>query len=140
MGLILETSLLIAAERRKFDLPAFLAAHPGEMLGLAAITISELRHGCLRAVDLHIRQRRERFVNGVISRCSVIPFGPTEAEQHAAIWVDLETKGQMIGPNDLLIAATARAHGHSLATLNHSEFVRIPGLVLIQVSPFQRDV
>jgi len=51
MGLMLETSVLIAAERRRFDLPALLAAHPGEPLALAAITLSELRHGCLRAVD-----------------------------------------------------------------------------------------
>jgi predicted nucleic acid-binding protein len=111
MGLMLETSVLIAAERGRFDLPALLAAHPGEPLGLATITLSELRHGCLRATDAAIRERRERFVTDVVSRSSLVAFGSSEAEHHAAIWVDLESKGQMIGPHDLLIAACARSVG-----------------------------
>jgi predicted nucleic acid-binding protein len=36
----------------------------------------------------------------------------------------------MIGPHDLLVAATALAGGHALATLNRREFARVPGLVL----------
>jgi tRNA(fMet)-specific endonuclease VapC len=35
-----------------------------------------------------------------------------------------------IGPNDLMIAATARAHGLTLVTHNSAEFVRVPGLPL----------
>jgi predicted nucleic acid-binding protein len=140
MGLMLETSVLIAAERGRFDLPALLMAHPGEPLGLAAITLSELRHGCLRANSPVIRQRRERFVMDVVSRSSVIAFGSSEAEHHAAIWVDLETKGQMIGPHDLLIAACARSIGYALATLNQAEFARVPGLTLLAVAAYLRSV
>jgi tRNA(fMet)-specific endonuclease VapC len=36
----------------------------------------------------------------------------------------------MIGPNDLLIAAIALAHGLTLVTNNTGEFARVPGLVL----------
>jgi tRNA(fMet)-specific endonuclease VapC len=134
MGLMLESSVLIAAERKKFDLLGFLAAHSGESLTTAAITVSELRHGCLRAVDPAVRARRELFVADVLSRLTIIPFGPDEAERHASLWVDLELSGQMIGPHDLLIAATACVSQDMLATLNHSEFSRVPGLPLAPTS------
>ena len=42
----------------------------------------------------------------------------------------------LIGERDLLIAAIARATGHALATLNRSEFSRVPGLILVDVGKF----
>jgi predicted nucleic acid-binding protein len=45
MGIICDTSVLIAAEKRRFDLAAFLRAHPDDEFWLAAITASELLHG-----------------------------------------------------------------------------------------------
>ena len=39
----------------------------------------------------------------------------------------METRGQVIGPNDLLIAAIALTHGLTLVT-NNREFSRVPGL------------
>lgn len=53
-------------------------------------------------------------------------FGPTEAYEAAQIKVEL--KGQQIGPYDLLIAATARVHGWTLATSNTREFSRVSNL------------
>lgn len=44
--------------------------------------------------------------------------------------------GEMIGLHDLLIAATALANGHAVATLNRKDFERIPGLRLVEVAPF----
>jgi len=43
--------------------------------------------------------------------------------------------GANIGERDLLIAATALASGLDLATLNHGEFVRVPGLALVDLAP-----
>ncbi|MBC8011104.1 MAG: type II toxin-antitoxin system VapC family toxin, partial [Burkholderiales bacterium] len=40
----------------------------------------------------------------------------------------LRTCGQLIGTNDLWIAANARAHGRPLVTNNTAEFTRVPGL------------
>jgi len=137
---MLESSVLIAAERRKFDLTGFLAAYPGELLTLAAITVSELRHGCYRAVDRNIRERREQFVADILYRAAIVPFGAVEAECHAQLWVELERRGQMIGSHDLLIAATASSGGHRLATLNESEFRRVGGLALLSVAEWQRSV
>jgi len=52
------------------------------------------------------------------------------------IWAALEAAGKVIGPYDLLIAATGVHYGHPMATLNISEFRQVPGPHLINVDPF----
>jgi tRNA(fMet)-specific endonuclease VapC len=140
MGVIIDTSVLVAAERKRFDLPAFLAEHSGEELRIAAITASELLHGCLRAAPQSRREKRALFVEDAIRDCPMASFALAEAREHARLWVELETKGSMIGPHDLLIAATAVTLEFSLATLNVAEFQRVPGLRLLDVARFQRPV
>ena len=44
---------------------------------------------------------------------------------------DLERKGTVIGPNDMMIAATAMAHHATLVTHNMKEFKRVKGLKLV---------
>lgn len=48
----------------------------------------------------------------------------------ADVWAGLSQSGQMIGDNDILIAATALHHGLTLATANVAHFSRIPKLTL----------
>ena len=136
MGVVLDSALLIAAERGRFDLAGFLAAHPTELFHIAAITASELLHGCARATDAGVRARRTRFVEGVLQDYGVLPFALTEAREHAQIWVELEAQGRPIGERDLQIAATAKANDHAVATLNRREFERVAGLSLMDVRPF----
>ncbi len=50
------------------------------------------------------------------------------ARVHARLVADLTAAGRLIGPNDVMIAATAVAHGYGLLTLNVREFARVPGL------------
>ena len=59
MGLILDTSILIADERGKFDMPGFLRQFPSPQPSIAAITASELLHGVERAQDAARRARRQ---------------------------------------------------------------------------------
>ena len=136
MGIVLDSALLIAAERGGFDLARFLATHSSQPIYLAAITASELLHGCERANDPQIRARRVRFVEGVLQDYTVLPFALYEAREHARIWAQLEVQGNIIGERDLQIAATAVSGKHSIATLNRREFERVPGLVLVDVVPF----
>lgn len=60
----------------------------------------------------------------------VVPFCSRCAREYAVIRAHLERKGQPIGPNDLIIAATARAHNGVLVSRNVDEFKRVPGLRL----------
>jgi predicted nucleic acid-binding protein len=50
----------------------------------------------------------------------------------------LETRGLVIGPHDLQIAAAGLALGHDVATLNLSEFQRVAGLHVVDATPFHR--
>lgn len=136
MGVIIDSSVLIAAERGKFDLPMLLRAHADEVFQIAAITAAELLHGCERANDATVRERRVRFVEGLIRDFGVVPFTLAEAREHARLWAELESSGQTIGPRDMEIAATAQALGFSVATRNVGEFRRVAGLRLLDVAPF----
>lgn len=59
-----------------------------------------------------------------------LPFDDGCAEHYGQIRSGLEREGRPIGPNDLMIAATARAHGLTLVTHDSAEFARVPGLPL----------
>ena len=132
MGLILDTSLLVAYERRRFDLPAFLLTRGNESVAIAAVTLSELLHGWHRAIDPVIKAERGRYVGAIRRDYVVIPFGEAQAECHARIWAGLEASGNIIGAHDLQIAATALSLDYDLATLNEREFSRVPGLRVVR--------
>ena len=138
MGLILDTSILIADERGRFDLPRFLQSFPSPQVLIAAVTASEILHGVERAQDPAHRARRQHHVEQILATIFVQPFDLAQARCHARIWADLEIRGQMIGAHDLQIAAAAHALGHDLATLNVREFRRVTGLRLVDASAFSR--
>ena len=135
MGLILDTSVLISAERKKLAWDELMRSLERESFFIASITLSELWHGCHRATSAFLRNRL-KFVKQVESLIPVLEFGAEEALVHARIWADLEKIGQKIGDHDLIIAATALTHDYAVATLNESEFKRIPKLRLTSVKPF----
>jgi predicted nucleic acid-binding protein len=139
MGLIVDTSVLIAAEKRRFDLGRLFADHPKESFYVAAITGAELLHGVERAQPAARRKARAVFVEAVLASFEAIDFDIAVARRHAALWASLEKTGRMIGPYDLLIAATGLHHGHSVVTLNGSEFQRVVGLRLIDPAPYVMD-
>jgi tRNA(fMet)-specific endonuclease VapC len=132
VGIVIDSSLFIASERGRFNLDGFLAAHPTDLFFMAAITASELLHGCARATDAVVRERRVRFVEGLLQNYAMLPFALAEAREHAKLWAELEGRGQIIGERDLHIAATANANGHAVATLNRKEFERVPGIILVE--------
>lgn len=133
MAVILDTSVLIAAEREAIRLVPFLESLGEEPVGIAAITASELLHGCHRASSPGIRSRRFAFVEALLDTLPVFPFGLAEARRHAELWADLVRVGRVIGPHDLQIGATALMRGAAVATLNRREFRRIAGLRVLGV-------
>ena len=66
----------------------------------------------------------EEFFRPLVS----LPFDDTCAEHYGILRTSLSQQGTPIGPNDLMIAATARTHHLTLVTHNTREFSRIPGL------------
>lgn len=136
MGVIVDTSLLIAGERGVVRFEALLDSLGTDSVAMAAITASELLHGCHRAIDPGIRARRAAYVDALLDAIPVLPFGLAEARRHAQLWAELARAGSVIGPHDMLIGATALARGDSVATLNQREFARIAGLRLLPIDAF----
>jgi tRNA(fMet)-specific endonuclease VapC len=136
MGIVLDTSVLIAAERGLLDLPALFSAYPEETFHLSSVTASELLHGVERANTPERRHKRSNYVEAVLQRLSILPFDLEVARCHAKIWAALEVSGKVIGLHDMLIAATALQNEHMLATLNQDEFQRITKLKLVPLSSF----
>lgn len=132
MGTLIDSSVLIAAERRKLDLDDALGTHTEEPVGIASITASELLHGVHRATIAQ-RQRREDFVERLLAVLPVFPFDLGTARIHAALWAGLAAKGASVGSHDLLIGATAIALGYRVATRDRRSFGKIPGLEVVVV-------
>lgn len=96
---------------------------------LCSVVLGELLYGVERSDPIHrpktaatLQQLRERFAS--------LPFDDSSAEQYGILRADLTSRGLIIGGNDMMIAATAIAHGLTLVTHNTSEFGRIPGLLI----------
>ena len=131
--IVLDSSVLIAAERGQLDLASLLAPAYAEEVAIAAVTASELLHGVFRASGPARRARREAFVERALAVLPVLPFDLTAARVHARVWASLASKGVTVGAHDLLIAATALAHGAAVLTRDERGFRRIPGLPLTRL-------
>ena len=130
MGLILDTCILIEAERKKNAIDFSIWAHHGAAY-ISTITVSELLLGVHHA-DTKARQlKRSVFVEGILSHIPALDFTTETARIHAEIYAHLAKKGKVIGAHDLIIAATALAHDCSLLTMNQNEFNRVPGLTVL---------
>lgn len=131
MALLVDTSVLVDAERSGLEERGFSVPEHEQELSISVITVSELLHGVHRAADDRVRTRRLAFVEGVLARLEPIPIGPEVARIHAEVWARLEAAGAIIGAHDLWIAATALAHGLTVMTANVGEFERVPGLSVL---------
>ena len=130
MGLLIDTSVLIKIERADESIDDFIASLGGEDSSLSAITASELLVGVVRAAPPERRAQREAFVAYALERFQVLPVDLIVARAHAPLVAQFKGRGSEIGAHDLLIAATALAHGFAMLTYNVREFSQIPGLEL----------
>ena len=131
MAILLDTSVIIEAERQHLVPDDFLAALP-EPAALAAITVAELLTGVERASPPSQRLRRESFIEAIISRTTILPYDLAAARIHAHLSARLAAQGQQVGSHDMQIAATAIAYGYPVLTHNLRDFRRIPELSIIQ--------
>ncbi|HXV62256.1 MAG TPA: PIN domain-containing protein [Vicinamibacteria bacterium] len=132
MGALIDSSILVAAERGRLDLESALAKHQDSQFAISAITASELLHGVHRARGEARRGRRQAFVEGLLSSIPVISFDLVAARAHARIWAKLAARGVTVGAHDLLIAATAVSRGMDVVTHDTRSFPKVPGLKLVR--------
>ena len=92
---------------------------------IPAIVKGELLTGAMKS------SRRDRNIAEVMSFLAdyeIVPFDDDSAWTYGEIKSALELKGQPIGYNDTIIAATVLAHNGILITNNTREFMRVEGL------------
>lgn len=135
MGLILDTSVLIAGERRRetaTQVMERLLATVGEVeVALSVITIAELTHGIYRARTEEDRERRQKFCDELCRRMIVHSVSLEVAQLAGRIEGQQAAKGIVIAFEDLLIGATALHLGFGVATHNVRHFQLIPGLDIV---------
>lgn len=132
LGIILDSSVVIEAERRRLDAAHFLkhvAAEIGEReVGLCAVTVAELAHGIYRADTPERRQARRSFLTDLRAALPVYPITAETAELAGKIGAESSREGVIIPFDDLLIGACALERGYAVATRNDRHFQMIPGL------------
>ncbi len=94
---------------------------------LCSMVKAELMRGALRSQRVELNLERLAIFFAPLKS---LPFDDSAAEHFARVGAELMKRGTPIGPNDLVIAATALAHQFTLVTHNTAEFGRVPGLRL----------
>jgi tRNA(fMet)-specific endonuclease VapC len=103
---------------------------------MSVITRAELLYG----VEVSPRRAQDAAaLTAFLPYVDALDFGNDAAQHYAEIRADLKKRGALIGANDLIIAAHARALGLTLVTNNTAEFERVRHLTLENwASPHRR--
>lgn len=123
---LLDTNVCIhILNRRSEHIQHRFLEHSPDEIALCSIVKAELLYGAR-----HSRRVEEnlQLLQAFFAPLPSLPFTDRCAEEAGQIRADLAAQGKPIGPNDLLIAATARAQDATLITHNSREFARITNL------------
>jgi predicted nucleic acid-binding protein len=129
MGLILDTSALVALERAMGS-SSPLALEPDETYALPAVVWAEALIGVRLAADASRAARRLARLEAVRKITGIEDFTPLVAEHYADIFSELSRVGRLIPQNDIAVAATARAIGFGVLVgpSDEAHFRQVPGL------------
>ena len=137
MGLILDSSVVIAAERQRETVPQLLrrsvSTAGDQRVALSAVGLTELVHSIYRASNPVQRQNHERFIGDLLADMEVVPYAKATAMLAGKIDGEQRAQGVTIPFADLLIGVTALEHGYAVATVNVRHFRLIPGLQIVQL-------
>jgi predicted nucleic acid-binding protein len=137
MGLILDSSVLIAAERRGDTVEKMIAqvvsAAGDQDAALSSVGLTELVHGIYRAQTPAMRLRRRSFIDELLRDLTVYPYTKATALLAGKIDGEQQAQGVTIPFGDLLVGATALELGFPVLTANLRHFRLISGLKIIQL-------
>jgi len=132
MGLVLDTSVLIFAERQALNVSEVLdrlqKQHSVTRIVLSAISVVELEHGLYRAQSPQQLVKRSQYLDTVFEAIAVESFTSEIGRVVAKVDAEARKQGLMIPFADLLIGGTALHFGYGLATRNEGHFRMIPNL------------
>jgi len=101
------------------------AQHTADELVMSVITLGELRFDAEKSQS---RERALAVISQLATTMQIAPLTEAVGTHYAQIRATLQQRGEVIGNNDLWLAAHARAEGWILVTNNEREFNRVEGL------------
>lgn len=123
---MLDTNIIAyAINKSSPEVISNLMKHNPEEICISAITMAELEYGIMHSSQ---PERNRAALMMFLAEISVVSFDSNAAYDYGVIRQDLQNKGQLIGANDMLIAAQARSLGVTLVTHNVREFSRVENL------------
>jgi tRNA(fMet)-specific endonuclease VapC len=130
MGLVIDTSALVALERARDDWSQRL---PDEPAVVAAVVYAELLVGVRLADSRRRAATRRAKIDALLAVVPIVAFGPAEAERWADLYGQLSRSGRLIPANDLAVAATAleRQYGVLVGPGDEAHFRRVPKLRIV---------
>ena len=135
VGLILDSSVLISAERKGLNarqaLGEIALRAAGEEVALSVVTLVELAQGVARANTPERRAARQQFLNETMTALQVHPVTVPVALRAGRIDGENVALGIRLELSDLLIGATALELSCRVATANVRHFQMIPGLAVV---------
>ncbi len=137
LGLVLDSSILIAAERRKLTPDQVLESIQrtvGEApIVLCSVTVAEIGHGIYRARTPEVHHRRRAFLDELKASVPIYPVTTATAEIIARVGGEQAAKGINLPLADLIIGACALELGYAVGTNNIRDFTRIPELNVVHL-------
>jgi predicted nucleic acid-binding protein len=136
MGLILDSSVLIKAERQGQNARQMLTAISRTAgntdIAISVVTLIELAHGAARANTPQRKAKRQQFIQELLMALPIHLVTVSVSLRVGQIDGENQAKGVRLPLADLLIGVTALELGYSVATGNLRHFQRIPGLSVVQ--------
>jgi len=134
---MLDSTAAVAAERQGKNARQLLesvALETGDDgIAVSVVTVLELAHGITRADTTERRDRRQRFLDELLTGVPIQPVTVPIALRAGQIDGQSQAKGVRITLSDLLIGASALELGYGVGTANVRHFQLIPGLNIIQL-------
>jgi tRNA(fMet)-specific endonuclease VapC len=136
-GLILDSTVLVAAERAKLTAAEILSSLKASvdigdaLVVMSVMSLAELAHGVYRADSSERRQRRRQFVDELRAHIPLHPITEATAEIIARVGGEQSARGINLPLIDLIIGASALELDYAIATDNRRDFSRIPDLKVI---------
>ena len=123
---LLDTNICIYIIKKKpADVLKTLKTKSKKDIYISSITIAELEYGIAKS---QFPEKNKIALIKFLSIFNILPFDDNDAVDFGEIKKELEKKGKIIGPMDLLLAAQAKSKKLILVTNNTKEFERVEGL------------
>ena len=126
MTYLLDTNVCVEViRRRSASVIERILSQPAGEIAIGTVTVAELEYGVARSAQ-HARNKVALLL--FLAPFEILPFNQEAAQQYGVVRRHLESRGERIGPMDLLTAAQALAAGLTLVTNNVGEFNRVVDL------------